>query len=242
MVLSIIAISAISTGLAEIITLPICSVKTNHQLSSQSQSIKETILNMYRIGGIKIFYNASIPAMSSQILSTSSKYTIYTSLENIFNVEQKQKYKFINGLLSGWITSLITHPIDVFKINWQTNQKIRPFYEKEGLKSLYIGYSKTLSKTSLGSCLYFPIYDYFHKTFSNHAVAASMVSGLVSTLIIHPVDFLKTRHIGRKSLFLGWNPILYYRGLSINIARVVPHFTIVMSSIDYLKKNINKTQ
>ena len=36
---------------------------------------------MYKNNGIKIFYSASAPAILSQIVSTSSKYSIYRYLD-----------------------------------------------------------------------------------------------------------------------------------------------------------------
>ncbi len=97
--------SAIATGIAELITLPICTIKTNHQNTNQQQ-VRSTINQMYKKGGIKIFYSASVSATLSQMLSTSSKYFLYRNLEAS---EYKFSNKFINGTISGVLSSLITH-------------------------------------------------------------------------------------------------------------------------------------
>jgi len=53
---------------------------------------------------------------------------------------------------------------------------------------------------------------------------------------MHPVDYLKTRHMAGLNLYSGWNPLIYYRGLSINLMRIVPHFMITMGVIEWMKE------
>ena len=68
--------SAIATGVAEIVTLPICTLKTVYQNTS-SVSFVESAKKIYITSGIKGFYKASVPAIMSQMFSTSSKYAFY---------------------------------------------------------------------------------------------------------------------------------------------------------------------
>jgi hypothetical protein len=226
--------SAIATTIAEIITLPICTVKTNYQNGSFS-SIKTTIKTLYNQHGISVFYRASIPSIGSQVFSTTSKYVIYRNLE-----DNKYFNKFTNGLISGVISSIFTHPMDFIKIHKQMSSPLLPELIKSGPLLFYRGYSKTISKISVGSLLFFPLYDtfylYFNKGGINGALLASVSSAITSTLIIHPIDYLKTRHIYDQKLYQGINPYLYYKGLSLNLLRIVPHFTIVMTVIDFLRK------
>jgi hypothetical protein len=224
--------SSIATVLAEFLTLPICTIKTNYQ--NTKNNIPATIKHIYISNGIKAFYQASFPAIGSQVISSSSKYFFYKMLENHLNSNNTQKQKFINGLFSGILSSFITHPIDTFKIQWQLNKSVIPLYKNEGIMFLYRGYSKTISKVSVGSSLYFPLYDYFNK--EDNPFFASLYSSLIATTVIHPIDFLKTRHIAREELFLGYNPLKYYRGYTLNLLRVIPHFMITMNVIEYLNK------
>jgi len=55
---------------------------------------------------------------------------------------------------------------------------------------------------------------------------------------MHPVDYLKTRHMAGLKLYDGWDPRVYYRGLSINLLRIVPHFVVTMVVIEKLKEKI----
>lgn len=114
--------------------------------------------------------------------------------------------------------------------------KFWPEFKNHGFKLLYRGYSKSFSKTCIGSSLFFPVYDYANNKF-NSPLYASLFSAVISTLIIHPVDYLKTRHVYGLPIYQGWHPSIYYKGLSLNLMRIVPHFMIVMTTIDYLNNH-----
>lgn len=223
--------SAIATTIAELITLPICTIKTNYQ-NSNSKSIITSIKTLYKNGGVLIFYKASVPAISSQVFTISSKYFLYRWLN-----EKNYYYsnKIINGMISGILVSVFTHPMDVIKIHWQMTKPISTSFRTEGFGLLYRGYSKTIWKASVGSALYFPLYDYANEYFQKPLYAA-LFSAVISTIIIQPIDYLKTRHIYGQQLYQGLNPMIYYKGLTLNLMRVVPHFIIIMTTISYLDK------
>ena len=112
--------SSTATILAEIATLPICTTKINFQNGTHI-NIRSTILSIYNTRGIKGFYKASLPSVSGQVLSIVSKYTLYRKLNEINNSHWSMKY--LNGILCGLAVSLITHPLDVIKVNMQMNTK-----------------------------------------------------------------------------------------------------------------------
>ena len=226
--------SLIGTALAEIITLPICTLKTNYQNSYQT-SIQKLTKELYKKNGIKIFYNASFPAIFGQMISTSCKYTIYKFLTT--NKKNPIKNKFLNGMIGGIISSTLTHPLDVIKVHMQMKYNFLSELKKEGIKLFYRGYSKTFTKIAISSACFFPIYDIINEKIKN-PIVASTTSGFISAVIMHPVDYLKTRHMSGKPLYQGVNPLQYYRGLSLNLLRIVPHFIITMTTIEYLKKLI----
>ena len=227
--------SSISTGIAEIATLPICTVKTNYQNTMSSNvSILNTIQTMYKNNGLKIFYSASVPAISSQILSTSSKFTIYKYLDTNNIITQN---KLVNGFIAGILSSLMTHPIDVFKIHWQMRKSVvSEISKKNNLYILYRGYSKSFIKSSLSCSIFVPLYDTL-RIHNENKIINSVVSASIATLIIHPIDYLKTQHIAGLPLYNGFNPINYYRGLTLNMTRIVPHFVITMYCIEKLSNN-----
>lgn len=226
--------SLIGTGIAEIITLPICTLKTNFQ-NSNHQSIKELTKKIYLKHGIKAFYNASFPAIAGQMISTSTKYTIYKYLTS--NEKNPIKNRFVNGMIGGITSSLMTHPLDVIKVHLQMNYNFTSELKKEGFKLFYRGYSKTFTKIAISSSCFFPIYDTIFDKIPNPLIS-STVSGFISAIIMHPVDYLKTRHMSGKPLYQGFNPLVYYKGLTLNLLRIVPHFIITMTTIEYLKEKL----
>lgn len=245
LIVSNLIISAVGSAAAEIATLPICTVKTNYQNQRLSDCISITNITkrIYANGGLGAFYRASFAAVSSQALSTSSKYALYRILEEN---QVLSNNKFVNGALSGIISSLFTHPLDTVKIHNQMLQSDNSFdkkhtylseLKKNGVGLLYRGYSKTVGKVSLGSMLFFPLYDTYYKLSNNNCILASFGSALTSTIIIQPLDYLKTRHIYGQSLYEGGfkNLSSYYKGLSLNLMRIIPHFMITMVMIEYLK-------
>ena len=225
--------SAIATAIAEIVTLPICTLKTNFQ-NSKNTSIRLTAKDMYAKGGIKVFYRASYPAIGSQVISTASKYGLY----RYFNDSQiVTSNKVINGMIGGCLSSLITHPIDSIKVHMQMSTPFIPELKKNGLGLFYRGYSKTFTKILIASSLFFPLYDYC-KEYTGSSIVSSFISATISTTAMQPLDYLKTRHIYGQTLFQGFDPRPYYKGYSLNMMRVVPHFMITMCVIDLLERTI----
>jgi Mitochondrial carrier protein len=229
--------AAAATAIAEVATLPICTVKTNFQ-NSHSTNIKQTILSIYNTDGIKGFYRASLPTIGSQVISTSSKFAIYKKLEGL---QLPGTNKVINGVASGILSSWMTHPLDCVKVHWQMKASLKEAIRQHGPWVIYRGYTKTVSKVALSSALFFPLYDAFNNRLQDltpyHTSGAAFLAALTSTLINHPMDYLKTRHIYGQPLYQGWAPKTYYKGVTLNIARVVPHFTIVMTLIDAFGKH-----
>lgn len=220
--------AATATIVAEITTLPICTIKTNYQNSNLK--IKECIHLIYKQNGIAGFYKASFAAISSQVLSTTLKYTGYESIKSV----SENTPKPIIGLMSGLMSSIVTHPIDVLKIHYQMQTPIVPVIKENGISVFYRGYSKTLAKVSISSMCFFPIYDMSRELTGNNASAA-FISAIISTTIMQPVDYMKVRHI--YGLPFRGN---YFKGLTLNLVRVVPHFVIMMTTLEMMKEFLNK--
>ena len=214
--------SAAGAVIAELVTLPVCTIKTVYQNSQKSQTIIDTVKQIYTQSGIRGFYRSSMTSVAFQGVSTTSKFGIYQYL-NSRNGDHRG-----HGAMAGFITSLVTHPIQVLKIYNQMNQSLIKEFRIFGLRLMYRGYSKTLIKTTLSASLYFPLYDAYYA--QTHRLDLSAIgSAITSCLIIHPFDYFRTRQIYNKPLFQGFNPVIYYRGLSLNLLRNVPHFVIFMS-------------
>nr|WIL03799.1 mitochondrial carrier-like protein [Cedratvirus plubellavi] len=222
--------SVVASSVAEIATLPICTIKTNLQNKSQ-RSIPQVVKHIYDKHGIKGFYNSSLWAVSSQIFSTTTKYVFYRRLqEDVSN-------RFLAGGISGFLSSLLTHPLDVIKVHNQMHKSFSAQLYDLGPRIFYRGYSKTLIKSTLGSVFYLPLFDLFEERLHNPGLS-SICSAVISCTLLQPIDYMKTRQIFGKEFFTGFSPLPYFRGLSLNLLRVVPHFYITMSLIKFIENRM----
>ena len=165
--------SAVATVFAELATMPICTVKTNYQIQPPSlmKPIRTVVRTIYQNQGVGGFYASSLPAVASQVLSTTTKYTMYRWLDT--HPQNPVKNKFLNGLTAGVVSSLVTHPFDFFKLHIQADIPSLPILRESGARILYRGYTKTLWKVCFSSTFFFPLYDYFHQKTHNTALSAS---------------------------------------------------------------------
>jgi hypothetical protein len=216
--------SIIGTFVAEILTLPICTIKTVYQVNNNF-TIKESIKHIYLQKGYKGFIQAYNPAIISQIISTSTKYTFYEIIKKYRKTEKKDLFNnLINGLISGILGSLFSHPVDVWKNYLQRNEK----FQFTNYRLYYRGYSASMYKNAvLYSCL-FPIYDYYKNNF-NSIYIASMCTTLTVSLIIQPFDYYKT--ISMSNI----KPVNFFRGYTLMVCRSIPHFTVTMFVTEYIK-------
>jgi hypothetical protein len=226
-------ISAFSTLVAEIITLPICTVKTIYQTSDKS--IKQIISSLKFSG----YFQASIPAITSQVISTATKFSAYELIKNYRQTEKGDILNnSLNGLMGGLIGSIFTHPFDLWK---NLNQRNLSFKEhlldnkvslsKLVKNGLYQGYSGSIGKnTVLYSCL-FSLNDYYSTKFNNIWLSAPATTITIG-LITQPIDYYKVRKMANLKEIK--NP---FRGTVLMLARNIPHFAITMALINMLSYN-----
>lgn len=225
--------SIIGTGCAEIITLPICTIKTVYQ-NSDEKKITTIIKQIYNRSGYIGFFQASLPAISSQILSTSTKYYFYNVIKEKRGTDSKDiMSNSINGALGGILGSLFSHPFDVCKNYIQRNEK---FNIKINIKTLYQGYSASILKNIVLHSSLFPIYDYYKIKFDDNQILASICTTITCSLIVQPVDYYKTVLMTGNNFTDFRNP---YRGFSLLLSRSIPHFMLTMCVTEYIKKMIN---
>lgn len=234
--------SAIGTLIAEIVTLPICTIKTNYQTHLHYKSVFDVYKNIMNTHGIRGFYSALYSSLFSQMTSTATKFTFYNYVKKIRDTQQKDlKNNILNGAIGGIMSSVIVHPIDVCKVHQQNNMSFSYELRKIGPSLLYRGYSKSLMKNICLTSLIFPFYDFYTAKFNNLFIA-SILSSITATFILHPIDYLKIRHISGQHLYLNFSNIpsrfkYYYRGLHINLLRIIPHFMTTMFITEYIKKS-----
>ena len=220
----------IASSIAEIITLPLCTIKTNHQVNN-NRFLKETVLQIYNKHKFIGFYQASFPSVLSQVLSTTTKYSFYKYFSHIRQTNKNDILQnSINGVIGGLLGSIICHPVDVYKnytqrgVNYFEELRIKKF------KILYQGYSQTIIKNILLYSILYPTYDYYYsKTHDN--IISSIGTTITVGIITQPIDYLKTRYIAG---IYNFNIQDLYKGFSIMLMRNIPNFLITMSIINYL--------
>ena len=227
----IISISS-ATFIAEITTLPICTIKTIYQ-NNTDLNTRQTIQKIYSENKLKGFFNASKPAIISQIISTTSKYIFYKKIKDIRNTNSNDLINnSLNGALGGVLGSLITHPFDVWKNYNQRNLNYWIFLKNNNInfktfitKKIYPGYLANIYKNILLYSFLFPLNDFYKNKFNSIFISAPLTTLTVS-IIIQPIDYYKTvKMAGNKSSN-------FFRGLHLMIARSIPHFLITMILTD----------
>ena len=213
--------SGVATLVAELVTTPVCTLKTKYQHVNGNLKWMCVAKSVYSSDGVLGFYRSSPPAIASQILSMSLKYTLYRHFEDVIH------HPILRGVITGLLSTLITHPIDVIKIRYQLNNATSTNIK---FTQLYQGYSKSAIKSSIGNSIYFPLFDFLNLKLENVA-ASSIFTAIIATTILHPVDYLKTLRAGGSNESISARP---FKGLALNLSRVVPHFLITMSLINLL--------
>lgn len=197
--------SAIATLFAEILTLPLAIMRTTKHIGENDV--------MKHVGKT---LKCSPYAVVTQIVSTSSKYTTYRMLG------EKGNNRLMNATIAGVVAGVMIQPFEVINLHKQTG---RDNYV------LWRGMSKTMLRNVMSAHLFVPTYDYFHKKTEN-SLKSGVISGLICSAVISPVDYLKTRHI------YGMKYGNVFTGCGFNCLRVTTHFTITMVIIDLMMKRL----
>jgi hypothetical protein len=224
--------SCAGTLLAEIATLPSCTVKTIYQ--NNKSTIPETIRLIIKTQGFRGFFTASRPAIITQVLSTSSKFTLYEKMKHIRKTENSNWIdNSINGVVAGLTGSLITHPFDVWKNFSQRNKNYWSHLKNfshlgEFIKlGLYPGYTGSIGKNIALYSTLFPLNDWYKFKFDSVYISAPLTTLTVS-LIVQPFDYYKVVKIA------GNKPSQPFKGFTLLLARNIPHFTITMCVTDWI--------
>lgn len=222
--------NAIAVSIAEVITLPICTIKTNYQVSKQV-SLPNIIKRIYCEFGILGFYRATTSAVVSQTVSTTSKFTFYQLIKEYrLTKDNDIPNNMINGAAGGILGSLFAHPIDVLKSYQQRSAPFTPT-----LRNFYSGYSQAILKNILLYGALFPVYDFYQTKFQNIYISAPLTT-ITITLYLQPIDYIKQNLIAKtKPEFRN-----LYKGVSLNLLRSIPHFVITMTLTEQIKKTFTQ--
>jgi len=242
--------SSVAGGVAETIVMPICVWMTYRATNdSKVSSTWQLIQNNNKGDSLwKGFYKGWSWQVSTQMLSTGSKFTMYEE----FKQHSGLPNRYVNGVLSNLLAVTLTQSFDTIKTNMQLAGNVQLKKDRfwaqvrhSPVTTLYRGYTPALAKGFIGGATFFPIRDTAREYCSSTplgSVAANSVSAVISTTLVHVVDVWKRRlQNGQQSNFALSSPS-YRNTLVPNIARVLLHFNLQMGLIElFLPPKVKKS-
>lgn len=208
---------------AELITLPICTIKTIYQVENIPirESIKKIIKNP------SVIFKASVPAVLTQIYNSVYKYTLFNYLQQFFD---KTWQLLLLGSFTSMSCLLISHPLDYIRVCFQTNKPLG--------KEIWKGIRPNLMKQAIAGMLYLPLRQSIKNNYPDlPSWQAGLIAATVGTTIVHPFDYYKTYLLGNET----GSKIDFrksFRGIHLNLMRVIPHFLIMTELSDYFYSKI----
>jgi hypothetical protein len=181
--------------------------------------------------------------------------------------------KLIAGAGSGAIGSFLATPTDLIKIRFQSYSPRHPnpyrntfdaFYrianDEHGFRGLYRGGTPTVVRAALLTSVQLSSYDQSKRAllrsnaFGDNVVThltASVISGLITTTIVNPVDVIKTRVMCDnasnerlytspvdcfRKTFVGEGSRALFKGWLANYLRIGPHCLVALPLAEFIRK------
>lgn len=128
----------------------------------------------------KLYYGIRYPLLISCVHNS----VLFGTNHNLGRYIDNQ---WITGFLTGIVSGFICGPMELFKIREQA------YKTKPKLKHCFIGIYPTLIRESVSTSIYFGTYHYLHDQLNYSLLYSGGISGVVSWLITHPIDTVKSR-------------------------------------------------
>ena len=138
---------------------------------------KQSGRNINTIKLKNIFYGIKYPLFSSGFINSLSFGLNYNTFKYTNN-------HYISGAISGFLTSFIMSPIELYKIR---SQRLLPINI-----SIFTGLRYTISREIIGSSSYFGLYNTLQPKIDN-ALISGGITGCFAWAITYPIDVIKTR-------------------------------------------------
>lgn len=152
---------------------------------------------------------------------------------------------FINGLIGGFVGTIISHPVDTVKTRIQSN-KFNTIINAIKAGKLYSGLTPPLIGIMMEKSIVFGFYEK-SKEYGFNNFTSGTIAGLISTLIVTPIDRLKIHfqnnekfHFQNNEKFLINKNL--YKGFLPTIFRETPGFGIYFTTYNYLNTNYNNSK
>jgi len=204
----------ISGTIQTILGHPFDTLKVWNQNKIQYKIPKLNIINLYRGIYVPILQNPFIIGTTLYINNT-----IFTYYNNIY----------VSSFCSGLITTVLYTPFDYYKINRQQQQKINILncYKKIHIIAMHDIPANIIFFSTYKKC----------KSYSLSDEISGATSGVLCSIIIYPLNTIKTRILTNSSLTLinAINIKKIYNGVSFSLCRSILCGAIGMSTFEKLK-------
>lgn len=167
--------------------------------------------------------------------------------------------KFCNGLLSGFLASLVVTPVEKWKIIKQNTPELRyrqiiPQSLRQGIIPLYNGLSACFMREIPGYAIYFQTYyslmrsNPLQHTILDHSSLITMIygglSGVSAWIFIYPFDVIKTQMQFNNSPFIQTTKELVrsgalYNGFGLGLSRAFLLHSFVFLGYETAKLSFN---
>jgi hypothetical protein len=225
--------SAIGGFVSELISSPLCTTKTVFVTDTNFTRVSQAVSQIYNRGGLREFYRAAGPAIVSNIVSSSSKFSIYTICKSSRNTSNGDILNnSLNGIIAGIMGSTMSQPIDVWKIHKQRNEPLN--VKKNGLKMFWNGYRQTLIKASCLNSMLYPLND-FYQSCGLARLESQILTACTTTTILYPVEFIRTNKMAATKVNFGWNVLKYYKGIGLQYPLNIIRFVTQMQTIYFIQ-------
>lgn len=207
---------AIAGGVGVSVNFPLDSLKTRIQESKNPRGFVETFRNVYDQNGTKtrsILYQGYTTNLYGIVFEKAIKLCVNDFMRDKLK-NKNQTVSIASGALAGatagFVQSVVTTPMELFKIKGQIAAKkgekfsllpeITRKFKIEGISGFYRGWCATVIRDMPWSIIYFPSYAVLKdtmflgegKSFWGNFIAG-MVAGAASSGICTPMDVIKTR-------------------------------------------------
>jgi solute carrier family 25 (mitochondrial carnitine/acylcarnitine transporter), member 20/29 len=189
---------------------PFDLVKVRLQTSKQFTGVFDCVKKTFSNEGIRGFYKGVSSPLVSNLFLNSIVFSSFNFMKQ-FQKEQNKKTIFLSGSFAGLVSSIFVSPFERMKIlsqvqysssyNGPLTMAIQVFKEN-GLKGMFRGLSANISRDMVGRGVYFSTYEYL-KSKNISTFIAGGITGMVTWVVIIPLDTLKSKIQSEKNTQLG---------------------------------------
>lgn len=207
---------------------------------------------------LKEVYRGIGPNLIGNISAWSIYFTLYSELKHQLSLQNSMVNYFSASTIAGLSTSLLTNPIWLLKTRILSSSKnkvysynsiidgVRQIVKHEGISTFYRGSIPSFFQVFQNS-IQFTIYDGLKLTFhiddfnNKQVFVCSSIAKVSSMLIMYPFQVLRANlqnynsDVFIKEIQHLWNTKGFYKGITINLFKVVPSTSVTFMTYELMK-------